>query len=142
MKYVCSILILLLSACAQTIQVEELHHLNGYWQIEQVTFPDKSAKTYELSSTLDFIQLEEGKGFRKKVQPALDGTFDTSDDAITFEVVPRNDDVYLIYSNAVESWEELLLSVDSVRFSVRNEAGIIYEYRRYEPVMMEDEQTL
>lgn len=139
MKYGYGILILVLTACAQTVQMEELHHLNGYWQIEKVTFPDKTAKTYELSSTLDFIKLEEGKGFRKKVQPVLDGTFDTSDDAISLEVMPRNDDVYLIYSNASEVWEELLLQVDSLSFTVRNEAGIVYKYRRYEPVMVDDE---
>lgn len=139
MKHGTCIILLFLFACAQPVRMEDVHYLNGYWQIEKVVFPDKSAKTYGLSSTLDFIKLEDGKGFRKKVQPALDGTFDTSDDAIAFEVILRNDDVYLIYANALESWEEVLLHIDSDRFSVKNEAGIIYEYRRYATVTVDDE---
>jgi len=139
MKNLSYILCLLLLACAESIALEDVQHLNGYWQIDKVVFPDSSSKTYELSATLDFIQLQERKGYRKKVQPALDGTFDTSDDAISFEVMQRDDNIFLLYSNATDSWEEVLLKLDPNTFSVRNQAGIIYEYKRYRPLTSDNE---
>ena len=128
------IFLLLMMACTESVKMEDVQHLNGYWQIDTVTFPDNSKKTYELSASLDFIQLENGKGYRKKVQPALDGTFDTSDDAISFEVMLRDDGIFLLYSNTSDSWEELIIQVDINSFSVRNEAGIEYLYKRFEPL--------
>lgn len=139
MKHVVSILFLFLIACAETITLEDVENLNGYWQIRTVTFPDNSQKTYEMSATLDFFQLESNKGYRKKVQPAADGTFDTSDDAISFEVVQREEGVFFVYSNTLDSWEEQLLHIDTNAFAVRNKAGIEYEYKRYQPLMPENE---
>lgn len=130
---------LLFLACARPVKIEDTRHLNGYWKINKVTFPDNSTRDYELSSTLDYIEIEEGKGFRKKVQPSLDGTFDTSDDAIPFQVIDRHEDIYLVYSNSSGSWQELLLHVAQDAFAVRNEEGIIYEYARYKPITLQDE---
>ena len=138
-KYLFGILFLFLIACFESIDVEDLPKLNGYWQIEKVIFPDKSSKTYEVSTTLDFIQFEETNGYRKKVQPALDGTFDTSDDAVSFDVMRLDRGIFLLYSNAAESWEEELLHIDDNSFSVKNEAGIVYHYKRYEPTKLGDE---
>jgi hypothetical protein len=134
MKYLTGILFIVLVACTEAIKLEDVQLLNGYWQIDTVTFPDDSKKTYELSASLDFIQLDNGKGYRKKVQPALDGTFDTSDDAISFEILLRDDGIFLLYSNTSDKWEELLLQVDLNSFTVRNEAGIEYLYKRFEPL--------
>ena len=138
-KLVYGIVFLLLLACFQSIKVEDLPKLNGYWQIDKVTFPDKSSKAYEMSATLDYIELDGTRGFRKKVQPALDGTFDTSDDAISFEIMRLDQELFLLYSSTTESWEEQLLHVDNDSFSVRNEAGIVYQYKRYDPSKIEDE---
>lgn len=130
---------LLLFACARTASVEDATHLNGYWQISKVTFPDNTSKTYTLSSTVDYFEIEGDKGFRKKVQPSLNGSFDTSDDAIPFQVIARDENVYLVYSNGNDSWEELLLAASPDAFTVRNEEGIAYTYTRYEPITLEDE---
>ena len=138
-KFFFGILFLFFIACFESIDVEDLPKLNGYWQIEKVIFPDNSSKTYEVSTTLDFIQFEETNGYRKKVQPALDGTFDTSDDAVSFDVMRLDRGIFLLYSNAAESWEEELLHIDDNSFSVRNEAGIVYQYKRYEPTKLGDE---
>ena len=127
------ILLFFLIACFESIDVADLPKLNGYWQIDKVVFPDGAIKAYEMSTTVDFIQMEGTSGFRKKVQPGLDGTFDTSDDAISFEIMRLDSKLFLLYSNASESWEEQLLDIEDDAFSVRNEAGIVYHYKRYKP---------
>jgi len=106
---------------------------------DTVTFPDNSKKTYEISATVDFFQLEGSKGYRKKVQPSMDGTFDTSDDAISFEVRQADRGILLLYSNTTDSWEEQLLEIDANTFTVRNEAGIEYAYKRYETLTSANE---
>ena len=138
-KYLSGILLFLLIACFESIDVDDLPKLNGYWQIDKVVFPDKSVKTYEVSTTLDFIQFEATTGYRKKVQPTLDGTFDTSDDAISFEVMRLDTGLFFLYSNTTESWEEELIHIDDDSFSVRNESGITYHYKRYQPMKIDDE---
>lgn len=139
MKNLYAILSFILISCADSVNIEDVQYLNGYWQIDKVIFPDKSSKTYELSATLDFFQMDDLKGYRKKVQPSLDGTFDTSDDAISFEVRQVNGGIFLLYSNATDSWEEALLQIDTSTFRVRNEAGIVYAYKRYESMTSKNE---
>ena len=131
--------VLLFCACGRNVFIEDAKHLNGYWQIGKVTLPDKTSKTYELSSAVDYIEIENSKGFRKKVQPSIDGTFNTSDDAIPFQVIDRDENVYLVYSNGTDSWEEHLLSAGPDAFTVRNQEGITYEYNRYKPISLQDE---
>ena len=139
MRQLTWLFVLLFCACGRNVFIEDAKHLNGYWQIGKVTLPDKTSKTYELSSAVDYIEIENGKGFRKKVQPSIDGTFNTSDDAIPFQVIDRDENVYLVYSNGTDSWEERLLSAGPDAFTVRNQEGITYEYNRYKPISLQDE---
>ena len=122
-------------ACADTsISEDDLHYLNGYWEISTVEFSDGTQKSYSLNPTIDFILLENGKGFRKKVHPQLDGSYNTSRDAETF-TMSRVGNVYTLhYKNNLSEWEETLIQLDSISFSVRNEAGILYTYKRFQPI--------
>ncbi|NND16724.1 MAG: hypothetical protein HKN89_10430 [Eudoraea sp.] len=134
MRALLLIVFLSLVGCAPKAELEDLETLNGYWVIEKVTFPDNSVKTYDISTTIDYISYKEGKGYRKKVKPSLDGIYTTSDDAIPFASVETEGAVYLRYTNDSESWEEEVLMLQAKKFSVRNEDGIQYMYSRYEPL--------
>ena len=138
-RLVYGLFLILLVACVNRAHIDDIHWLNGYWQIQKVVFPDNTEKAYDLGSTIDYISLEYGKGYRKKVQPSLDGTYNTSDDAIRFEVQQRHDDLYLVFSNGADSWEELLLDLDSTSFAVRNHEDIVYEYQRFSPLTLDNE---
>ncbi|PWL38356.1 hypothetical protein DKG77_08775 [Flagellimonas aquimarina] len=128
-------LILFFWGCEETSLVEEdLHHLNGYWEITEVTFQDGAEKNYTVNPSVDFIQLKGTKGYRKKVQPKFDGTFSTSDDAEVFEVFAINKGFTLQYKNSLSEREEKLVQLDSISFSVRSEDGILYSYKRFEPI--------
>lgn len=129
------LLILMLSGCKKTTVAEtDLHHLNGYWEIAEVEFPDGSKKQYTVNPSIDFIKLEGEEGFRKKMQPKFDGTYNTTNDTEYFTLSQTNETFTLHYKNEFSEWEEKLVAVDSLSFSVTNEEGITYSYKRFEPI--------
>lgn len=127
--------ILMVWGCKEaSIPEENLQYLNGYWEISEVEFPDGSKKTYKVNPTIDFIQLENGKGFRKKMQPRFDGTYKTSNDVEQLTVTQVDAFFILSYSSEFSDWEETLVQVDSTNFSVKNAEGVTYSYKRFEPI--------
>jgi hypothetical protein len=129
------LLILLFWSCNDSsVREDDLHFLNGYWEISEVEFPDGSIKEYGMNTSVDFIQLKEEKGYRKKMKPQFDGTYDTSKDVEAFEVSDINETFTLRYKNEFSEWEEKLVQLDSVSFSVINQEGITYRYERFEPI--------
>ncbi len=128
-------LVLLVWCCKENIPEEkDLHHLNGYWEIAEVVLPDGSKKEYSVNPNIDFIQFENGQGFRKKVRPKFDGSYNTSNDTEFFTVVRSPESVTLFYKNDFDEWEETLLKVDSLSFSVVNKEGMEYVYKRFQPI--------
>lgn len=128
---------LFLQGCSnQKVEPADLHFLNGYWEIRQVEFPDGSTKEYSVNPTIDFISLQQGAGFRKKMQPSIDGTFATSQDAEYFTLLPGSGEFIMRYKKGDGSWEETLESLDSLSFSVVNREGIRYTYERFEPLVI------
>ncbi|WP_108246637.1 hypothetical protein [Muricauda brasiliensis] len=129
------VLILFLWSCDESsVNKDDLHYLNGYWEISEVEFPDGSIKEYGMNTSIDFIQLKEDKGYRKKMKPQFDGSYDTSKDVEDFEISHINETFTLRYKNEFSEWEEKLVQLDSVSFSVINQEGITYKYKRFEPI--------
>ncbi|MDF0706339.1 MAG: hypothetical protein VX772_10375 [Bacteroidota bacterium] len=129
------LLILLLWSCKDSsITEKDLTYLNGYWEISEVEFPDGFTKEYGLNPSIDFIQLKEKKGYRKKMKPQFDGSYDTSNDVENFEVSQINETYTLRYKSEFSEWEEKLVALDSVSFAVTNQEGVTYKYKRFEPI--------
>lgn len=124
----------ILNSCANGVAEHELLKINGYWQIEKVVLPGGEEKEYGLSTTVDYFEIDSLKGFRKKMQPRLDGTFATSDDAISFNVSKRKGDYALVYGSAGESWIEYLKAVNEEKLILVGEDKIMYHYTRFQPV--------
>lgn len=135
--------ILLFLGCADNISVEKLGLLNGYWEIEEVIFPDGSKKYYTVNTSVDYFSVKGKKGYRKKVQPKFDGTYDTSNDADLF-VISERDDIFSIHYNSENSRNpmaqrsEELVTLSKQKFSVRNSEGFTYVYKRFEPIKIQE----
>lgn len=117
-----------------SVTENKLKLLNGYWEIERVVFPNGGEKEYKMSTTIDFIQLKGLKGFRKKVKPRFDGNYETSDDAEPFEIFVREETYILSYKNELSKWQETLTALTEDKFSIQNEDGIQYHYKRFKPM--------
>ncbi len=127
----------LLFSC-NTVTKDKLTLLNGYWEISEVEFPDGNTKEYKINSNVDYFQLEGLKGFRKKVNPKFDGSFETSDDAEPFTILEENEVFTIRYKNNLSSWQEIIVSLSNENFSLKNEEGTIYHYKRFEPINVSD----
>ena len=127
-------MVFLLIGCSNSVGKEDLRLLNGYWEITQVAFSDGSKKDYGLNTTVDYIELNDNKGFRKKVQPNLNGTFVTSDDAEFFTIIDTEIGLEFSYKNEMSEWNEQIIQVSKNRFTIENENGIRYTYQRYQPI--------
>ncbi|MFH6605027.1 hypothetical protein ACEZ3G_16190 [Maribacter algicola] len=125
-------LFLLITGCKKEIHKKDMDMLAGYWEIVQVTFPDGNKKTYNVNTNIDYFVLDGEAGFRKKVQPKLNGTFETSDDAEPFAIIETKNGLAIHYKNAMSEWIEEIVELNENSFSVQNEEGMRYQYRRFE----------
>lgn len=124
-------LIILLS-CKQNPETFT-NHINGYWEIESVTLPSGETKEYTFSGTIDYIEIKDSlKGFRKKLKPRLDGTFDTSNNSETLKLVVENDSLNAYYQTPFANWKETILHADDTYLKVINQEKKVYLYKRYE----------
>ncbi len=135
MRFFFIILVLLFLSCTSKIAKEDLGQLNGYWEIEEVVFPDGTTKSYSINETIDFIQLKETSGFRKKVRPQFDGSYKVSADAEPFTILEKQGVFSLKYSNELSEWQEELTAISKNKFSVVNEENITYHYKRHQPLL-------
>ena len=132
MRFISLFLIcLLLISCRESVNHTDLPLLEGYWEIEEVVFPDGNSKTYSVNTTIDYFEYTDKKGFRKKVQPRLNGTYVTSDDAVSFEIVEKNDKFILIYKNELSQWEEEIKSLSREKLVLASSEGVVYNYKRF-----------
>lgn len=128
------VIVFICISCQKRIADEALPTLAGYWEIEHVEFANGGKKQYSVNPSVDYIQVAGMKGFRKKVHPKFDGSFDTSDDAELFDIIKKDEHFVMVYKNAWSTWEEKLMVLESNSFSVQNEEGLRYTYKRYKPL--------
>lgn len=128
------ILMVVLVGCSPKVTEGDLQNLNGYWEIKEVSFPNGGTKDFRSSTTIDYIELDGMKGFRKKVQPKFNGTFETSNDAELFTILQNENHFELNYTGSTDSWTEEIISISKDNFSVINQDTLTYSYKRYEPL--------
>lgn len=127
-----SCLLLFTFSCKQEKTDDILEHISGYWEIEQVTSDKGESKTYTMNMLVDYIEIDDNEGFRKKVAPQPDGTFNITNDAETIIVEIQDNKVQLLYSTPFDQWTETVIKADENQLVVKNENGIIYTYKRFE----------
>lgn len=110
-------------------------HIEGYWEIESVTLVDGTKRDYKVSTTIDYISVNDSlKGFRKKVKPLFSGNFETSKDAEQFTLKLENDSLNIYYKTIYSSWKETILSASKDHLEVVNQNNHVYLYKRFSPI--------
>jgi hypothetical protein len=120
-------------SCKQKITDADISNLNGYWEIEKVTFPDGNKKEYQVNEFIDFISLKNLNGTRQKVAPQLDGTFLKGALQDKIRVVDSSDSYFLKTKSNFTKWEEKIISVSEDELVLENEAKITYYYKKFVP---------
>lgn len=122
-------------SCDTTSPEEKIANLNGYWQIKTAERPSENPREYRFSELVDYIQVEEKEGFRKKAKPQLDGTYVVSEDEEQFSIKIENDSINFYYETPYSTWKETLLSSSEDEIEVLNQYGIKYTYERFTPYL-------
>ena len=131
-----SLLGLIFYSCNET---KNLQYMNGYWEINSVMIEGKEIKNYPFSGTIDYFILDEkNKGFRKKVKPKIDGSFEINMHEIKFEIEMKKNDIYLVYGKG-KNFVESVVKLDSTKMILKNMDGFVYEYKRFLPNNFLDE---
>lgn len=126
-------------SCAKKDAID-LKQLEGYWEIKKVVLPDGSSKEYTISQSIDFIMLKnDSTGYRKKLQPKLDGTFFTSDDAEEFTIRINDKKQILNYKNSLSEWKEVIIKLNKEELVILNENNLKYFYERFEKLNLGDQ---
>ena len=127
-----------LVSCTQTPD-EKLTHLEGYWEIADVTTADGAKREFSLSQNIDFFEIQDNQiGIRKKVQPDINGHFTTSQSSENIDIEINGDTLVLKYTTAFDSWKETVIKASKDQLILLNEDGNTYTYRRYEPILLSE----
>ncbi|WP_148639386.1 lipocalin family protein [Aquimarina longa] len=128
--------VLLLSAfsCTKKNPEKYTQYLNGYWEIKTVILADGSKKQYRFNQNIDFIEIKDSTGIRKKVQPKLDNSFITTNDSELFTLKIEDDSLRLYYKTSLATWKETIISIKENNMTIKNETGNVYFYSRYKKI--------
>lgn len=131
------LLFIVLTNCSNNPK-DFIEHIDGYWEIESVTMPDGTEKEYTVNLTVDYITVNDSlEGFRKKMNPKFDGTFETSKDAESFHIKLENDSLNLYYKTPFSTWKETVLKANTNQLKIVNQNNIVYLYKRFKPITVE-----
>lgn len=111
----------------------DLNLLNGYWEIEYVIVSDGSKKEYKINENVDYFEIKNDVGFRKKVTPQFDGTYlvNNTDEKITIEKSAEG--TYISYKTAYATWKEQITVLTPGQLILKNKQNIQYQYKKPVP---------
>lgn len=125
---------LFLVSCQQKITPEDISKLNGYWEIEKVSFKEGEDKEYKMNENFDFFEITNNKGIRRKVRPQFDGTFLFNDDYEKVKLRFEKEHVYLDYTTPYAKWTEELVSISDDEMTIKNDQNKEYQYKKAGPI--------
>jgi hypothetical protein len=133
-KYFYVLLLLIgLISCTSKPSKEAILKINGYWEIEKVTFPDGNKKEYQVNEFIDFISIKNLNGTRQKVAPQLDGSYLKGVLQDKIRVVDSANCFFFKTNSNFTKWEEKIISVSEDILVLENENKIKYHYKKFIP---------
>jgi len=117
-------------SCSNQINLD---FINGYWEIVSVSKENKFIKEYPFSNAVDFFKIDSlNKGFRKKIKPKINGSFEVTLHEIPIFIEDKKDYFEIIYFSAGNKFSETIELLDQNRLVIKNSEGIIFSYKRFE----------
>ena len=114
-----------------------IKHLNGYWEIEKVILPSGEEHVYNYNEFIDYFNVNDSlKGFRKKLKPTLNGTFEASNDAEKFVLQIEQDSLNIYYQTNFANWKETILFANEKELKIINAERKIYIYKSFKPIYL------
>ncbi len=125
--------VLSLYSCKQKITDNDISKINGYWEIEKVNLPNGEKKQYKINEAIDYFEIKNKKGFRKKVYPQLDGKYLVNDLIEEISITKEKEDFFLNYSTKYAKWKEQIIEIKDSTFILKNKDDLEYHYKKQIP---------
>ena len=140
MKKIISIIVFatVVISCSKSVSEQDLQHLNGYWEINEVKTPDGETKTYQSNNNADYFVLNDQNGMRSKVVVQLDGTILSNGIQENFTVKDSANAIYLNYQTEFSQWTEKVDHLTADELIIINDNNIKYIYKRFKPVTIDE----
>jgi hypothetical protein len=123
-------LFVLLTSCSRPLLLADVQKINGYWEIEKVIFPDGNKKDYTISETIDYFEIKDTLGFRKKAKPQLDGKYIVNPHAERLSVSFKDGTAFLRYATEYAKWMEEIVEISDEHLILKNDNGVEYHYKK------------
>jgi hypothetical protein len=100
-----------------------------------------SIRDYSYNPTIDYLEIkEDSTGFRKKLQPQIDGSYLSTEDSEEIKLKLEDDSLRIYYTTAFDSWKETVLKANEEELSILNRDGLIYHYKKYKALIDYEEE--
>ena len=129
-RYFILILMILCSSCKSEITPRELALLNGYWGIKYITHKNETFYPKGATKLLDYYELKEKNGVRKKVQLQLGNKFLVTEDLNNFKITFRCGNYYLNFQTAWDQWQEKIIKLNENKLILEHKEKR-YHYKRF-----------
>ena len=90
-------------------------------------------KEYPFSNAVDFFIIDSlNKGYRKKIKPKINGSFEITLHEIPISIKNNNNSYEIKYYSTGNQYVETISKLDQNRLVIKNSEGIIFSYKRFE----------
>jgi exopolysaccharide biosynthesis protein len=139
MKKLVLLVCILVIGCSENPE-NFIEHLDGYWEIEEVTLNDGTKKQYKFNETIDYIKVNDSlNGYRKKLKPGINDTYFTSDNSESLTLKIEDGKLYMNYNTPYAQWKETVLEASAESLKIKNADNNVYLYKRYTPIKLDIE---
>lgn len=136
--YIITLIFFLFSSCGNKEAVIDINNLNGYWEIDHVITSSGNERKFGFNASIDYFKTNDSIGFRSKVKPQFGGTYKSNNQKITYHVNTKNDSVFITYTNAHKTWNDLITEASTKQICLQNKEGSLYYYRPYTPIIIDE----
>ena len=124
------ILFFFVISCNKQINIDLI---NGYWEIVSVSKNNEFIKEYPFSNAVDFFIIDSlNNGYRKKIKPKINGSFEITLHEIPISIKNSNNFYEIKYYSTGNQYTETISKLDQNRLVIKNSEGIIFSYKRFE----------
>ena len=127
------ITMLIFTGCKDVIKPADLNQLNGYWKIDFITHKNETFHLKGAAKLVDFYEISNQNGVRKKVQPKFDNKFSVTEDLNNFKIVFEGYNCFMKFETLWDQWQEkiVILSNDKLILEHQNNR---YHYSRFKKI--------
>ena len=132
-KLLLGLVLFMLISCQSKVAIEDITMLNGYWEIENAVMSDGTKKEYKINETIDYFEVKNNVGFRKKVMPQFDGKYMVNNQQESIRIIEKEGVFSIEYTTPYAKWKEEILKISEDNLVLKNEQNLEYHYKKPTP---------